>query len=124
MINYIIHFIVYTLAMCAVLMIGFIVYKKTITNSPLKKNSALKIVDMLNLPDRKILYIIECCNEKFLIASSNDKVSFISKINDKKPVLENRQNENEPTENPRNRGNLKSLLKDLSDKNQLKRGNL
>lgn len=110
--------------MCAVLMIGFIVYKKTITNSPLKKNSALKIVDMLNLPDRKILYIIECCNEKFLIASSNDKVSFISKINDKKPVLENRQNENEPTENPRNRGNLKSLLKDLSDKNQLKRGNL
>ncbi len=124
MINYIVHFIVYTLAMCAILMIGFIVYKKTLGNIPLKKNSALKIIDMLNLPDRKILYIIECYNERFLIASSSDKVSFISKINDKNQMEEKYFKENKQLENVETKGNLKSLLKELSDKNQLKRGNL
>lgn len=120
MLNYIVNFIVYTLAMSGVLFIAFIVYKKTMLNIPVKKDSSLKITDMLRLPDRKNLYVIECMGEKFLIASSNENVSLISRVDIKKDV-EKYLNEKKDTQIQKTE-NLKSLLKDLSDKNK-KRGN-
>ena len=137
MIHYIINFIVYTLAMIGLLIIGFIVYKKAMVMQPVRKNSMLKIMEMLRLPDRKVLYIIRCKNEQFLIASSNDKVTLISKLdtesNEKiqnsgierylqeKAAEENYQDDVSPNK-PEKRV-IKSLLKELSDKNQFKRGN-
>lgn len=142
MIQYLASFIVYTLAMIGVLVIGFVVYKKTITSTPGKKNSMLKVVDVLRLPDRKTLYVINCLNEQFLIASSNDKITLISKLNEKSGYRENElqiekylnekleDSEFNETNNPyinRETKNkkyvIKSLLKELSDKNQTKRGN-
>ena len=142
MIQYLASFIVYTLAMIGVLVIGFVVYKKTITSTPGKKNSMLKVVDVLRLPDRKTLYVINCHNEQFLIASSNDKITLISKLNEKSGYRENElqiekylnekleDSEFDETNNPyinRETKNkkyvIKSLLKELSDKNQTKRGN-
>ena len=142
MIQYLASFIVYTLAMIGVLVIGFVVYKKTITSTPGKKNSMLKVVDVLRLPDRKTLYVINCLNEQFLIASSNDKITLISKLNEKSGYRENElqiekylnekleDSEFDETNNPyinRETKNkkyvIKSLLKELSDKNQTKRGN-
>lgn len=137
MIHYIINFIVYTLAIIGLLIIGFIVYKKAMVMQPVRKNSMLKIMEMLRLPDRKVLYIIRCKNEQFLIASSNDKVTLISKLdtesNEKiqnsgierylqeKAAEENYQDDVSPNK-PEKRV-IKSLLKELSDKNQFKRGN-
>lgn len=142
MIQYLASFIVYTLAMIGVLVIGFVVYKKTITSTPGKKNSMLKVVDVLRLPDRKTLYVINCLNEQFLIASSNDKITLISKLNEKSGYRENElqiekylnekleDSEFDEMNNPyinRETKNkkyvIKSLLKELSDKNQTKRGN-
>lgn len=142
MIQYLASFIVYTLAMIGVLVIGFVVYKKTIISTPGKKNSMLKVVDVLRLPDRKTLYVINCLNEQFLIASSNDKITLISKLNEKSGYRENElqiekylnekldDSEFNETNNPyinRETKNkkyvIKSLLKELSDKNQTKRGN-
>ena len=142
MIQYLASFIVYTLAMIGVLVIGFVVYKKTITSTPGKKNSMLKVVDVLRLPDRKTLYVINCRNEQFLIASSNDKITLISKLNEKSGYRENELqiekylnekledsefNEmNNPYINRETKNKkyvIKSLLKELSDKNQTKRGN-
>ena len=135
MIHYIANFIVYTLAMIGILIIGFIVYKKAMMINPVKKNSMLKIIEMMRLPDRKILYIVKCKNEEFLIASSNDKVSLISKLDDneanqKKSGIEQyiqEKNQEEYTsegivKTPEKKV-IKSLLKELSDKNQFRRGN-
>lgn len=100
----------------------------------------LKVVDVLRLPDRKTLYVINCRNEQFLIASSNDKITLISKLNEKSGYRENElqiekylnekleDSEFDETNNPyinRETKNkkyvIKSLLKELSDKNQTKR---
>ncbi len=136
MIHYIASFIVYTFAMVGILIIAYVVYKKTVLLNPHKKNSLLQIVDMLRLPDRKLLYVIKCKDENFLIASSNDKVTLISKLNENKietpqvyqnkPVFDLNEEEinlhlNE--EKQENKQVIRSLLKELSDKNQAKRGN-
>ncbi len=137
MIHYVTSFIVYTLAMTGVLVIGFVIYKKAVSNSPAKKNSMLKIADMLRLPDRKTLYVINCRGEQFLIASSNDKVTLISKLETiqkrkKEDMIEKYLKEKEE-ENPNlylkqeeaesKKHFIKSLLKELSDNNKTKRSN-
>ncbi|MDO5436741.1 MAG: hypothetical protein Q4F80_00900 [bacterium] len=140
MIHYITSFIVYTLAMTGVLVIGYVVYKKTVFSQTLRKNPLLKIEDMMRLPDRKVLYVINCKSEQFLIASSNDKVTLISKLGGKKgeEEIERYLNERNKIEarfdedsNPYSNQNeleskkhiIKSLLKELSDNNRTKRGN-
>ena len=144
MIQYIAQFIVYTLAMTGLLVIGYVVYKKTSSINVLKRNSLIKIEDMLRLPDRKTLYVINCNVEEFLIASSNDKMSLISKLGDnssqkkklnsemiEKYLIEKQNEDFIVDENPylkeqeaqNKKYFIKSLLKELSDKNQTKRGN-
>ncbi len=143
MLKYLISFLVYTFAMAGVLIIAFVVYKKTMLINTPNKNSMLKIVDMLRLPDRKILYVINCGIEQFLIASSNDRVTMISKLEgfrkrkiDEKSIekyLSEKEAQREHSEyEPEYYDNrdiedkkhlIKSLLKELSDRNQAKRGN-
>ena len=140
------QFMVYMLAMTGLLVIGCVVYKKTVAIPELKKHSALKIIDMLKLPDKKILYFIKCKDEEFLIASSTDKITLISKIEternlkrkmneesiekylrEKEEKVQDLQGDNlvsyakEDTNSKKHF--IKSLLKELSDKNQSKRGN-
>lgn len=126
--------------MTGVLVIGYVVYKKTVFSQTLRKNPLLKIEDMMRLPDRKVLYVINCKSEQFLIASSNDKVTLISKLGGKKgeEEIERYLNEKNKIEarfdedsNPYSSQNeleskkhiIKSLLKELSDNNRTKRGN-
>lgn len=126
--------------MTGVLVIGYVVYKKTVFSQTLRKNPLLKIEDMMRLPDRKVLYVINCKSEQFLIASSNDKVTLISKLGEKKgeEEIERYLNERNKIEarfdedsNPYSSQNeleskkhiIKSLLKELSDNNRTKRGN-
>lgn len=126
--------------MTGVLVIGYVVYKKTVFSQTLRKNPLLKIEDMMRLPDRKVLYVINCKSEQFLIASSNDKVTLISKLGGKKgeEEIERYLNERNKIEarfdedsNPYSNQNeleskkhiIKSLLKELSDNNRTKRGN-
>lgn len=122
------QFLVYTLAMIGVLVIGCVVYRKTMYSNPIQKNSMLKIVDVLRLPDRKILYVVQCKNEQFLLASSNDKVTLISQLNSKnnqediERYLKEKQ-DSEGVENQSKKTMINSLLKELSDKNRAKRGN-
>ena len=97
-------------------------------SNPIQKNSMLKIVDVLRLPDRKILYVVQCKNEQFLLASSNDKVTLISQLNSKnnqediERYLKEKQ-DSEGVENQSKKTMINSLLKELSDKNRAKRGN-
>ncbi len=120
------QFLVYTLAMIGVLVIGCVVYRKTMFSNPVQKNSMLRVIDVLRLPDRKILYVVSCKGEQFLLASSNDKVTLISKLNsqnnDEKYINQKSENEGFEIDNSK-KTLIKSLLKELSDKNQTKRGN-
>ncbi len=145
MMQYVISFLVYTFAMAGVLIIAFVVYRKTTMITGQNKNSMLKIQDMMRLPDRKILYVINCANEQFLIASSNDRVTLISKleafkkrkVNDERIEKYLSEKEVSRLQDSMETDNgyygdreledkkhlIKSLLKELSDKNQAKRGN-
>ncbi|MCD8024374.1 MAG: flagellar biosynthetic protein FliO [Candidatus Gastranaerophilales bacterium] len=124
MLHYLASFIVYTLAMVGILILGFVVYKKTVVSTPARKNSFLKIVDVLHLPDRKSIYLINCKNEQFLIASSNENICLLSKIDSKKEYVEKYLKEKETVkEKTQDKQVIRSLLKELSDRNKLKRDN-
>lgn len=135
--HYIVNFIVYTLAMIGILLIAYTVYKKTVLLNPIKRNSLLSISDMMRLPDRKMLYVIKCGKEEFLIASSPEKITLISKVKSinediekylkeknieeyqKEELIEKNETKNEE---PQNQKIMKSLLKELSDRNKNSKG--
>ncbi len=112
--------IVYTLASVGVLLLAFIVYKKTMQNDPLRKNALLKIKDMMRLPDRKMLYIVECEGEKFLIGSSTNNLNLISKLSKEDRIKDVKEEVLEKSFMISQDG---GLLKKLSDRNKEKRGN-
>ncbi len=80
MLNYIIAFSLYTLAMIGIFFIAFVVYKKTINFNGPRQNEGMKIEDMLRLSQRKSLYIINVQNERFLIASDLENTTFLAKL--------------------------------------------
>lgn len=83
MMTYVTAFIFYTLAMIGILLIGFVVYKKTFM--PLNKGEnkgVIKIIDSLPIGNKKMLHIVKIKNEKFLIASGLEHTTFLSKLED------------------------------------------
>ena len=116
MLHYIISFIVYTLAMAGVLILGFVVYKKS-TDFTYKKSTLIKVEDTMRLPDRKTLYIINCNEERFLIASCADKISLISKLTDKAPDAPLTEHVEDRSAEVNDKI-LKSLIKEMSDINK------
>lgn len=83
MISYVTAFIFYTLAMIGVLLVGFIIYKKTFIIDKNDNRGTIKILDSLPIGNKKNLLIIKIKNEKFLIASGVDHTTFLSKLEDK-----------------------------------------
>ena len=80
--NYLISFIVYSMAMVGFLVLCLMVYKKTMPNNRCAKNNdELKIENALNLSQRKTIYIVKAGNEKFLIAADAERTTFLSKLN-------------------------------------------
>ncbi len=69
MLQHIIAFSLYTLAMIGIFFIAFVVYKKTIESNGSKFGEGIKIENMLRLSQRKSLYIVNVQGERFLIAS-------------------------------------------------------
>lgn len=101
MITYITAFIFYTLAMIGILLIGFIVYKKTFIVNKNENKGSMKILDSLQIAPKKQLLVVRIRNEKFLIASGVEHTTFLAKL----------QDDNQ---------NSKNNLKDTSQKQQAK----
>ncbi len=79
--GYITGFSVYTLAMIGVIFVALVVVKKCLTIGPHKnKNNFLKVENCLNIEPRKNLYVVKAGRERFLIASSGDNCSFMTKL--------------------------------------------
>jgi len=83
MIQHIIAFSLYTLAMIGIFFIAFVVYKKTMDSNGSKLNESMKIENMLRLSQRKSLYIVNVQGERFLIASDPENTTFLAKLANK-----------------------------------------
>ncbi len=80
MLTYITAFIFYTLAMIGVMLLGFVIYKKTITPSKGENKGAIKIIDSVSIAPKKMLLVVKVKNEKFLIASGAEHTTFLAKL--------------------------------------------
>ena len=82
MITYITAFIFYTMAMIGILIVGYIVYKKTILTSKKDAKGMIKIIDSLPIGPKKTLLLVKIKNERFLIASGAEHTTFLAKLDE------------------------------------------
>ena len=59
MMTYVTAFIFYTLAMVGILLIGFVVYKKTTSNDKIPNKKMIKIIDSLPIGNKKMLHVVK-----------------------------------------------------------------
>lgn len=83
MTGYLVNFAVYTMAMIGAILLCFVIYKKTVIDSKFSKTNEnnLEVENVLNLSQRKTLYVIKAGEEKFLIAADAERTSFLAKLN-------------------------------------------
>lgn len=98
MLTYIMAFIFYTMAMVGVLLIGFVVYKKTFSTTKGEKKGMMKVLDTLNIGPKKMLMVVEIKNVKYLIATDADRTTFLAKLDDETLIKE--QIEKTPSKQP------------------------
>lgn len=82
MMTYVTAFIFYTLAMVGILLVGFVVYKKTMLNPKGENKGMIKVLDSLMIAPKKTLLVVKIKNEKFLIASGAEHTTFLAKLSD------------------------------------------
>lgn len=93
--GYIVHFIVYTLAMSGLICLALFAYKKIMMGNFSTKSGSkvLEIEETMNINPRKSLMIVKAGNERFLIASDVDKTTLISKLEQNSiPILKHISN--------------------------------
>ena len=85
--GYMVHFLVYILAMFSVIALALFVYKKCgIGNCKDAKSGSLRVEEVLNLSPRKTLYVVNANGEKFLIAGDMERTTLISKLESHIPI--------------------------------------
>ena len=83
MLTYITAFIFYTLAMIGILMVAFIIYKKTTLTSPKTEGRGMiRVIDSVQISPKKSLLVVKVKGEKFLIASGLEHTTFLAKLDD------------------------------------------
>ena len=82
MLTYIAAFIFYTMAMIGVMLVAFVVYKKTWQPNKSANKNMIKVIDSISIGPKKQLLVVRVKNEKFLIASDAERTSFLSKLSD------------------------------------------
>jgi len=92
MLTYITAFIFYTLAMIGILLIGFVIYKKTFVLNRGESKNMMKILDCLQIAPKKNLLIVKVKNEKFLIASGAEHTTFLARLDDSKSDIQKQTN--------------------------------
>lgn len=96
MITYITAFIFYTMAMVGVLLIGFIIYKKTFAITKNEKKGMMKVLDTLSIGPKKMLLVVKIKNEKYLIATDSDRTTFLAKLEEESVTIEQTQKQPKP----------------------------
>ena len=112
MFTYIIAFICYTLAMIGILLIGFVIYKKTIITNKSESKNIIKILDCTQIAPKKNLLVIRVKNEKFLIASGAEHTTFLAK-------LENDNTDNNAKNQEQKQDKIQKQFKELYSNQEL-----
>ena len=80
MMTYVTAFIFYTLAMIGIMLVAFVVYKKTFQSNGLDNKGLIKVIDSLHIGNKKHLLLVKIRNENFLIASGVEHTTFLAKL--------------------------------------------
>lgn len=82
MTGYLLHLIFYTAAMIGIILIGFVIAKKSLMggNFGINRNNFLNIESFLCLEPRKNLYVIKAGTEHFLISTDNEGTKILAKL--------------------------------------------
>ncbi|MBR1617397.1 FliO/MopB family protein [bacterium] len=99
MFTYIAGFIFYTLAMIGIMFVAFMVYKKFVMPTKMQSKSMIKVLDVLSLGPKKMLYVIKVKDERFLIASDGASMTFLSKLKEDNISFKNELNHQIAVEN-------------------------
>jgi flagellar biogenesis protein FliO len=80
--GYILGFTVYTLAIIGVILLAFVVAKKSMLtcNIAKKKEFFLDIEHSVNIAPRKTVQVLRAGNERFLIALDTERTTFLTKL--------------------------------------------
>ena len=99
MLTYITAFIFYTLAMVGILLVGFVIYKKTLTPNKMDTKGTIKVLDSCMIAPKKNLLIVKAGNEKFLIASDAERTTFLAKLSGESDNLSDAYSKEEAIQN-------------------------
>lgn len=82
--GYLLHFVVYTMAMLGMIFFAMYVYKFFAGAKIGGNASMLSVTDSMKLSPKKTLYVVKAGGEEFLIASDFDSTTLISRLDAKK----------------------------------------
>lgn len=126
--GYLLHFIVYTMAMLGIIFLAVFTYKMAYGNKlGITSNSALSVTDSMKLTPKKTLYVVKAGEERFLIASDFDSTTLISKLDDSEAIKKFEPDtfkRNDKSANLKNFDGLKSMnefISNFENKKQVKR---
>jgi len=91
MATYVTAFIFYTLAMIGIMLVGFVVYKKTFQTEKGANKGIIKVVDSLPIGNKKMLLVVKIKDEKFLIASGLEHTTFLAKLDENNSLINTKE---------------------------------
>lgn len=82
MTGYLMHIIFYTMAMIGIILVGFIIAKKSLTGlyTQNPKNKFLSIENYISIEPRKNIYVLKAGTERFLISTNSDQTQLLTKL--------------------------------------------
>ena len=81
MLGYLVNFSVYTLAMIGIILVGFVVAKKSLSGCHSHtKNQFLSVENSISLEARKSIYIVKAGSERFLVSTDMSGTHFLTKL--------------------------------------------
>jgi len=80
--GYILNFTFYTLAMIGVILLGYVVVRKSLAgmSSQSSKGKFLSIESALALEPRKNIYVLKAGSERFLVSTNLDQTQLLTKL--------------------------------------------
>jgi flagellar biogenesis protein FliO len=124
--GYLLHFIIYTMAMLGIIVLAIFTYKMTYGTGKFGIHSSLlSVTDSMKLTPKKTLYVVKAGDERFLIASDFDSTTLISKLgeneNIEKPVSPVRENRSEQFSSFDGLKSMNEFISGFEQKNEVKK---
>ena len=120
--GYLLHFIVYMMAMFGIIMLAVFTYKMAYNTKNGLNSSLLSVTDSMKLTPKKTLYVVKAGEERFLIASDFDSTTLISKLDGEQKLndIETRENKSMKLSNFDGLKSMNEFISSFEQKNNKK----